>query len=84
MEHPPILPSCGVHVKYGYLQIALCGHVLCSGVIWERKIIAAVARCAWLDEAARLDDLNLDFEIMAARKCAIENAEAWRVWGLVK
>jgi len=57
----------------------------------ERCIIAAVARCAWLDEAERLSrayskeheqivfsrvgDPKPDFVV------AKENAEAWRVWG---
>lgn len=39
----------------------------------DRKIIAAVARCAWLDEAA------------TGPKCleqlALNNAAAWKLWG---
>ena len=42
-----------------------------------RPIIAAVARCAWVDEAA---NCHLRAAHVACHE-ANENAEAWRVWG---
>ena len=48
-----------------------------------RPIIAAVARCAWLDEAERLRHdkvwLSDPWDMRTGR--ARENAEAWREWG---
>jgi hypothetical protein len=55
-----------------------------------RPLIAAVARCAWLDQASRIEGLNTSatmsfYDGMVAtesRDIAIENAEAWRIWGV--
>lgn len=55
----------------------------------KRPIIAAVARCAWLDEAMKwakcpVNDCK-NFDSIAEYKADAEsNAEAWRVWGLAK
>jgi hypothetical protein len=52
----------------------------------ERGIVAAVARCAWLDEAKRLQMLP-DYSYLSNRQripgwsAAHANAEAWRLWG---
>lgn len=52
----------------------------------ERRIIACVARCAWLDEAERWAKTPVNdgknFDAIAGYKAEAEaNAEAWRKWG---
>ena len=53
---------------------------------WMRGIIAAVARCAWLDEAAKLDMLDagelveMDTDPVGDAR---DNADAWAKWGKV-
>lgn len=45
----------------------------------ERRIIAAVARCAWFDEGIKKDGWTLE----RFKECT-DNFEAWRLWGLMK
>lgn len=46
----------------------------------QRKLVAAVARCAWLDELARLAERGQPYD--GTLNAARDNAEAWREWGL--
>ncbi len=51
-------------------------------VMYWRPVIAAVARCAWLDEARKT---TIDDEVAGKKigewEDAVNNAEAWRAWG---
>ncbi len=62
---------------------ARCWHM------WKalRPIIAAVARCGWLDEAEKFAKLPVNdcknFDTIAEyKKTAEENAKDWKRWGL--
>ena len=96
-SHPPIPPNCeyfGVNDAFGMCFVYqtrtpdLCTHWW--PLDWElcdlRNVIAAVARCAWMDEGSRIANLS-DVEqskIVAWHKeiqvCEL-HAEAWRIWG---
>lgn len=102
MSHPPIPPNCpyfGVMDESGedafqcsYMELwGLESPVMMDSKFWP-PIIAAVARCAWLDEEAKLEDA-LDrikapypepwdsVPTWRERNAVHDNAEAWRVWG---
>lgn len=87
LEHPPIPPNCerveqALKDKYAPLL---------------KDIIAALARCAWLDEAERLardsqhapikegriypNLTGISHDNMGRRIAAMNNAEAWAKWG---
>ncbi len=54
---------------------------------FQKRIIASVARCAWLDEEQHIlnsDGWKMDDEIREKSvliEAAKTNAEAWRIWG---
>ncbi len=96
MNHPPIPPNC----KYFEGQ----AFVLLSGEFWPISyakdnskywppLIAAIARCGWLDEAERMDAERcaLDSQsktyyertsaLIEAEFKACDNAKAWKKWG---
>ncbi len=91
-ERPPIPPNCEFFsrlrpqftlvVYQGQcctLDIDLTQPMDCS----IRLIIAAVARCAWLDMAERMNS-TYDPEHgpnLTSIDTAVKNADAWRVWG---
>jgi len=72
MSHPPILPNCEITMSCdGFPTIQLI-----SGTrIRNKRIIAAVARCAWLDKARSIDVSKWE------HRDANDNAELWRLWG---
>ena len=78
MTHPPIPSS----TEWFFQHHTIDG----KESIYQRKIISAVARCAWLDEAERLRHdkvwLSDPWDMRTGR--ARENAEAWREWGETK
>ena len=86
MDHPPIPPNCkhfdsGVHPYF----ILDCGDEICliTTARW-RPIVAAVARCAWLDEAERIKKefwTKDNVKICPEYNDAIINSEAWAAWG---
>ena len=82
MSHPPIPPNCPNFKRHGelfILQPARCDHThVCVGTedppsAWI-PVIAAVARCFWMDEAERLNTRCIAYQ-------AHENAKAWAKWG---
>ncbi len=85
MNHPPIPPGCKYFVEKTngvddkiyvcFQHDPFCAWPLIRADKYQRPIIAAVARCAWEDEAAKfaMDDLR--------RYECQKNAEAWRIWG---
>lgn len=102
LKLPPKPPDCpyfsnlcpsifSIHV-YGGIQFERdCNK---SMDIYERNIIASVARCAWLSEEDRLRGLMYDRTTVASvydisteiklgedAKKARENSELWRIWG---
>lgn len=104
-SHPPVPPNCPYFAKDGEDWLFRApnhwsGVVLASGVeeglVWTdehlngwRPIIAAVARCAWLDEAAKLngyiaesgEDTSGYIDHLFKRADMLKNAQAWREWG---
>ncbi len=81
--HPPIPPDCPyfrqVHGLW-HLAAPLSYNndaMLPFSAIESRPIIAAFARCAWLDERQN-DTSNPDWE--GHFELCERNAEAWRVW----
>lgn len=101
MDCPPIPPNCIQFQKSGNSLIdsfnTPAGYValitIHNNSYW-RPIIAAVARCAWLDFAMKcnktLDSVDADTpnlemvcgDLNSAASDAFNNAEAWSVWGL--
>lgn len=90
-NHPPIPPNVGNHFErfdgkwnfyhYGVGWVELGKD---NGMYWG-KIIASVARCAWIDECEKAhsdykdgDDYKLVLNRMD--ECN-ENADAWAKWG---
>jgi len=102
MKHPPVLEIVEIISKSNrtedpskqrwFYEYSDCedSHLdsLDSGV--ERLIVACLQRCAWLDEAKRLDDYyhfsgGLPFSTLAVKrfeewKAATTNADAWAEW----
>lgn len=98
MEHPPIPPNCpyfrdsdGWHLlilisagEERWFDLSDMNGPL--AIIW-RPVIAAVARCAWLDvhEEARNNNWACEWthnergELISKYQV---NTESWRVWGL--
>jgi hypothetical protein len=89
---PPLPPNCG-HFREQYFLLS-CGETICLlGTARWRPIIAAVARCAWLDEAQALDVTHkhafsemrafptIHRDEHAKYVAAIANAKAWAKWG---
>ncbi len=64
----------------------LIGYPLDNSYSPWHPIIAAVARCAWLDEAQRrvhggeYSKYRLSHHVLKESEC-MENIELWRVWG---
>lgn len=100
MSHPPIPPGCEFFMDGGFIAPSALfrhEHTICriEGDLdrnprW-RKLIAAVARCAWMDEAERLQELMREIkakigvsqfqELDDAHTRAMQNAAAWAEWG---
>ncbi len=85
-SHPPIPPNSDYFVKVGngdYLfQVnpKLSVHTRVSIAVYDtpecwRPIIAAVARCAWMDEAAKI------YGKEPKHYTCLKNSEEWRIWG---
>jgi hypothetical protein len=53
-------------------------------VIYMRPVIAAVARCAWLDESKERFRAFVYAEKHESWTEADMNAEAWQIWGELK
>jgi len=89
-ETPPIPPGCECLVPInGELRLHVRlpdGTAYARPDAYWRPIIAAIARCAWLDEAERIHR-----EVLSEKKAivgwyegtqaAFANAELWRKWG---
>jgi len=79
-DHPPVPPGCKLAeltaalALYGESKKRMITYYGISG----RVIAAAVARCAWIDEARRIEA-----ECWHRKRADTERgyAEAWRVWG---
>jgi len=101
-RHPPIPPNCdsfedcgGLWVfKFSFRHSVFIYEVDSKSWKYGRRIIAAVARCAWMDEADRLragffdryhcvtSDVRCEWEIMKAGvDKALANERAWMRWG---
>ncbi len=100
---PPIPPNCPYFVtdedrpgmlwfhcknfKISNYEVAECLTIESDELQIIRPVVAAVARCAWLDEAYRVRrgrclDTLVGVGQIGEYKTAKENASAWRVWGL--
>jgi len=90
MKRPPIPPNCPFFKKdirgtYNFVfrdvYYSLCGRLHQQ----VRTVITAVARCAWLDEARRIESIRRKKEYCHKRTgritVAYEHAEKWRKWG---
>ena len=93
MTHPPMPTHCpyfesGFYFRYperiAQTRVSRTGLRLDRVSRLERPIIAAVARCAWLDEYHKLDESSAlmkatwdkDLDVIAWN-----NAQAWSKWG---
>lgn len=93
MNHPPIPPHCPYfcteddrpgmlwfhceNFKISNYEVACCLTIHTDELQVIRPVVAAVARCAWLDYARIIRTLGqADFT-----KDAALHAEAWRLWG---
>ncbi len=88
MSHPPLPPNCDLlyepeaskgpyWIINNLAETSIC---LVDTDKDDRKVIAAVARCSWLDEAERIEDFE-SLEFHDQRMIAHENAVAWQEWG---
>ena len=84
-KHPPIPPNCESFVSNGGLCLLIPesedGSEVCVSInqcdkAW-RPIIAAVARCAWIDIAD--NDQETEQKVYVE---AMKNADAWKAWGV--
>ncbi len=104
LPHPPIPPNCPYFKKSITGEMCFfiddprrwpCGGVQLGDIReWQRHLIpliAAAARCAWLDESERRDvpfkegffpTGSPEHNDCVRRRTAKENAENWRLWGL--
>ncbi len=85
-KHPPIPPNCEgiIQLVDGVLMLLMPGGS--RRLTMYRPYIAAVARCAWLDEGMRrcAEKDKVDGGCLTAIRYDAEgerNAEAWRNWG---
>lgn len=100
--HPPIPPSCpmfGVNPEPWFDLYSIGCYTKSSegdntdGPLLSepgefRQLIACVARCAWLDEAERLDMLRMSGEEdystnYYAKRDALAYAAAWQKWSIL-
>lgn len=101
MNHPPV-PSNTQWYRYeaycgSCWRTKDCCFALSEKDVLERKVLASVMRCEWLDEAKALDNKILEWcKTHAPEDCPEcpldfllpnkyrEHAEAWRMWGEAK
>ena len=93
MNHPQIPAHDGHFGQYASgewfyeLHPPGVGHIALNSAREHRRMIACVARCGWLDEAAHQMHTCTNYARNAAsctacRACAaLRVAEAWRAWG---
>lgn len=100
MSHPPIPPNCTEFFDKINRREVFIFQINGTSIWWflepqgredplskpAKRLIASVARCAWLDEekayqrVSHIDDLLI--QILSDMNRCSENAEAWRLWGL--
>lgn len=86
-SHPKLPPNCDLLGEWdnGTMYLVPGDTWLTSERKEWRLVIAAVARCAWLDEGRAYDlgqrGQSNTCTMLASQECRA-NAEAWRVWGI--
>ncbi len=88
-NHPQIPPNLPMIRKPSefcpgrfHWTIGKCRYIFFEEDLADRPIIAAAARCAWIDEAEKKNGSRpLPMGINADAMICLNHAEAWRVWG---
>lgn len=82
---PPLPPNGSVQQVLGDLCVEIADNAEEITFTCHRKVVAAVARCAWLDEAERLQDVHAEqgyvSALCPAAQQALAKAAAWKKWG---
>lgn len=97
MNHPPIPPNFQFTRQRGEItdkwQWTIARNLFYEENPIERKVVSDSARCAWLDIAREICETEFNarppletdwkkFGETVQYRGALDNAEAWRLWGL--